>query len=373
MIIGCPKELKDDENRVGLTPTGVRKITASGHLALVERGAGLGSGIGDEEYLQAGATITDRPTIFGEAELVVKVKEPLPDEIGLFHEGQILFTFLHLAANEELTNRLLEKKIIAIAYETTELGDGSLPLLAPMSAIAGKLAPQVGATCLQSNYGGRGVLLAGIPGIPPAEVVILGAGNVGLNAARIALGMGAKVTVMCIASEVKRLSSICNLFPGQADTCIIDTESVPLMVAQADLLICGIYMKGAKTPKLVGRQMLKTMKPGSVIVDVSVDQGGCCETTRPTAHSHPTYQVDNVIHYCVTNIPGIVPRTATFALTHATLPYILKLADQGYQKALRSDESLRKGLNVFMGELTNEAVAKSVGLAYTTFEGGRVS
>ncbi len=368
MLIGCPGEIKDGEGRVALAPAGVQDLVSAGNVVLVEEGAGRGSGISDEQFAGAGAKISKRPTIFDAAEMIVKVKEPLPEEIDLLHEGQVLFTFLHLAADKELTQRLLDQQIIGIGCETVELADGSLPLLRPMSVIAGRLAPQVGAACLQSNYGGRGILLGGVPGIASAEVIILGAGNVGLNAAKIASGMGARVTVMGVSEEAQRSDYISNVFRGYVDTGIINAETVPLMVERADLLICGILVKGARAPKLVTRQMVKSMRSGSVIVDVSVDQGGCAETTHPTTLSYPTYVVANVIHYCVSNMPALVARTSTFALTNVTLPYVLKLANLGYKEALISDNSLRQGLNVFKGKLTNKAVAESLGAEYNPFE-----
>lgn len=364
MLIGCPKEIKDSENRVALTPAGVHELIRHGHAVLVEEGAGRGSGMPDAEFVRAGAKISQRSTVFGEAEMIVKVKEPLPEETSLLHEGQILFTFLHLAADKRLTERLLDSKIIGIAYEAVELADGSLPLLAPMSIIAGRLAPQVGADCLRSNYGGRGILLGGVPGVPSAEVVVLGAGNVGFNAAKIASGMGARVTIMGIAEEAQRLDYVNNVLGGCVDTCVINVENVSLMVERADLLIGGVLVKGARAPKLVTREMVKSMKPGSVIVDVSVDQGGCIETTHPTTHSNPTYVVDGVIHYCVTNMPGIVARTSTFALTNVTLPYIRQIACEGIVKATESNGALAKGVNIFKGFLVSRPVGESLDISY---------
>lgn len=368
MLISCPKEVKDCEARVALTPQGVKELVSRGHTVLVQEGAGQGSGISDGEFIKAGAKLSNRQTVFNEAEMIVKVKEPLQEEIDLVHEGQILFAFLHLAADKGLTKQLLDKKVIAIGCETVELADGSLPILIPMSIIAGRLAPQVGAACLQSNHGGRGILLGGVPGIPSAEVVILGAGNVGLNAAKIASGMGARVTIMGISEEARRLDYISSILGRCVDTRTINAESVSLMAKRADLLIGCVLVKGARAPKIVTRDIIKNMKPGSVIVDVSVDQGGCAETTHPTTHSNPTYVVDNVIHYCVTNMPGIVARTSTFALTNVTLPYVLRIACEGIRKGIQSDKPLAKGVNIYKGQLTSLPVSECFVIPYVPLD-----
>lgn len=368
MLIGIPKEIKESEGRVAMTPAGVLELTSRHHCILVEEGAGRGSGISDEEFRKAGAVISKRPTVFDEAEMIVKVKEPLLEEVDSLHEGQLLFSFLHLASDKELTEQLLRNNIIGIAYETVE-EDGNLPLLTPMSAIAGRLAVQVGACCLESVRGGRGILIGGVPGVPPAEIVILGAGTVALNAARIAVGMGARVTVVGIVSEdMARLDHFDDIFKGSLSTAMWDTEDISVMLQRADLLICGVLRKGGKAPLLVTREMVKRMKPGSVIVDVSVDQGGCVETTRPTTHANPTYVAENVVHCCISNLPGIVPRTSTFALANVTLPYILQIADKGPMEAIISSQALARGVNVFNGRLTCLPVSESLGIPYIPLE-----
>lgn len=367
MIVGVPKEIKNNEYRVALVPAGVRALVENGHRVLVEASAGEGSGISDEEYRRAGAEI--RPSaqaVFGEAEMIVKVKEPLPKEYDFLNEGQILFTFLHLAPALELTKALLGKKVIGIAYETVQLADGSLPLLVPMSEIAGKLSVQVGAYYLQRENGGSGVLLGGVPGVSAGNVVIIGGGSVGTNAAKIALGMGASVTILDI--NIDRLRYLTDILEGKLVTMASNKSNIEAAVAGADLVAGAMLIPGAKAPKLVTREMLAGMRKGSVIVDVAVDQGGCCETTRPTTHENPVYEVDGVLHYCVANMPGAVSRTSTFALTNVTLPYVLKLADMGYQEAMQTDVPLRKGLNVFKGKLVYEPVAASLGLEYTPLE-----
>lgn len=367
MIIGVPKEIKNNEYRVAMVPSGARALIENGHKVLVERSAGEGSGISDEEYLQVGAEVRQAAkAIFEEAEMIVKVKEPLPQEYDLLHEGQMLFTYLHLASALELTKALLRQKVMGIAYETVQLADGSLPLLTPMSEIAGKLSVQVGAYYLQKENGGSGVLLGGVAGVRAGNVVIIGAGTVGTNAAKVALGMGAAVTILDI--NIGRLRYLSDILEGKLTTLASNKSNVEAAVAHADLVVGAILIPGAKAQKLVTRDMIARMRKGSVIVDVAIDQGGCSETSVPTTHDNPTFIVDGVIHYCVPNIPAAVSRTSTFALTNATLPYVLKLANLGYEEALRRDDSLRKGLNVFKGKLVCKPVAESLGLEYTPIE-----
>ena len=362
MLIGVPREIKDNENRVALTPAGVEELTSRGHQVMVETGAGSGSGILDEEYEIAGAEIVeDSPQLIRAADMIVKVKEPLPSEYELFRPGQILFTYLHLAAEPELTRALIENRVTAIAYETIQLSDGSLPLLKPMSEVAGRMAVQVGAQFLEKPYGGRGVLLGGVPGVPPAEVVILGGGIVGSNAARIALGMGAHVTV--IEKNPERLRYLSDIFHGNIMLVMSNRYNIERAVGYADLLIGAVLIPGAKTPLLVTEEMVMAMKPGSVIVDIDVDQGGCIETVdRRTTHSDPVYMKHDVVHYSVGNVAAAVPRTSTFALTNATLPYILQIAEMGVRRAVLADDSLAKGVNVIGGAVVHQAVAEALGL-----------
>ncbi|GAP63502.1 alanine dehydrogenase [Ardenticatena maritima] len=365
MIVGVPKEIKDNEYRVGLTPASVRQLVDAGHSVLVETGAGEGSGFSDDDYRAAGASIVASAAEAWGAEMVVKVKEPLPQEYDFLRPDLILFTYLHLAADERLTLAMRDSGVIGIAYETVELPDGRLPLLTPMSEVAGRMAVQVGAYYLEKMNGGRGKLLGGVPGVRPATVVIIGGGVVGTNAAKIALGMGANVVILDI--NVDRLRYLEEIFGGRLTTIASNTHNIAEAVKRADLLIGAVLVKGAKAPKLVTREMVSTMKPGSVIVDVAVDQGGCIETTRPTTHSNPTFFVDGVLHYCVANMPGAVPRTSTYALNNATLPYTLKLAAHGLD-AIRQDPALAKGVNVFKGHITYPAVAEAFGLPYTPLE-----
>ncbi|HEY8370883.1 MAG TPA: alanine dehydrogenase [Thermodesulfobacteriota bacterium] len=367
MLIGVPAEVKPHEYRVALVPSGVRALVESGHRVIVQAGAGRGSGIDDADYARAGARIApDAAAVFGEADLVVKVKEPQPEEWPLLREGQLLFAYLHLAPDPRLARALLDRKVIGIAYETIELPDRSLPLLTPMSEVAGRMSIQAGARALENVSGGRGVLLSGVPGVEPAKVVVLGGGVVGSNAARVAAGMGADVTILDV--NVQRLRDLDNLFGGRVRTVASNRYSVEAALAEADLVIGAVLVVGARTPRLVTRQMLRLMKRGAVIVDVAVDQGGCVETTRPTTHADPMYEVDGVVHYCVANMPGAVARTSTFALTNATLPYIRKLADRGYAKAMREDPALARGLNVWLGQCTHAAVARDLGLDYLPVE-----
>ena len=346
-------------------PAGVHALVKRGHKVLVERGAGTGSGIGDNDYAAAGAALLDRAEdLFASSDIIVKVKEPLESEYNLFREGQILFTYLHLAPNKPLTNALLEKKVTGIAYETVQLQDGSLPLLAPMSEVAGRMSVQVGAYMLQKSSGGMGVLLGGVPGVAPAEVLIIGGGVVGTNAAKIAVGMGARVTVMDISKH--RLEYLDDLFSGRITTLIYNEYTAAEYVKRTDLLIGAVLVAGAKAPKTVSSGMVKTMKPGSVIVDVAIDQGGSIETIdHVTTHDNPCYERFGVIHYSVANMPGAVPKTSTCALTGVTLPYILKLADMGIKKSLEHDPAFLKGLNTCEGYITNRAVAESMGMNCT--------
>ncbi|HEY8063265.1 MAG TPA: alanine dehydrogenase [Methylosinus sp.] len=362
MRVGAPREVKDNEFRVALTPAGVYELVQRGHLVMVERGAGVGAGLSDGDYRTAGAAIVEGPDeIYSGADLVVKVKEPQPQERARLRPGQILFAYLHLAADRAQALELMRSGAICIAYETVTSPFGGLPLLAPMSEIAGRLAPQAGARCLEKSMGGRGVLLSGAPGVPPAEVVILGAGMVGTQAAMIALGMGASVIVADRGAEpLRRLSA---RFGNAARTIFSTPTAIAELVRRADLVIGAALVPGAAAPKLISRGMLAGMKPGAVIVDVAIDQGGCCETSRPTTHSDPAYVVDGVIHYCVTNMPGAVPRTSTFALASATLPFVLALADNGLG-AVRDDPHLAAGLTVARGEIVNASVAAALGLPF---------
>lgn len=367
MIIGIPKEIKDHEYRVGLTPDGVRSLVEAGHRVLFESTAGDGSGLSDVEYIKAGAEIfTSRDELFSYSEMIVKVKEPLEEEWGLLQKGQILITFLHLAANQKLTERLIESQIIGIGYETIEAQDGSLPILKPMSEIAGRMAVQVGAYYLQKTYGGSGILLPGLPGVEPGNVLILGAGIVGVNAARVAVGLGANVTI--VNKDLTRMRYIDDLFQGRVHTLISNRENIERLLLASDLVIGAVLVPGAKAPRLVRRSAIPKMKKGSVIVDVSVDQGGCFETTRPTTHSEPTYIIDGVVHYCVTNIPGAVPRTSTFALTNTTLPYIFKIAEAGVDQTAISDSGLCKGINLYKGKVMRRSVAEAFGLRWEPFQ-----
>jgi alanine dehydrogenase len=367
MLIGVPKEIKDSEYRVGLVPSTVRELTLRGHRVLVQKDAGVGAGLADEAYVAAGAEIAgEADRVFAEAELIVKVKEPLAAERKKLRRGQVLFTYLHLAPDREQAEDLLASGVIAIAYETVTGPQGSLPLLVPMSEVAGRMAPQAGAHCLEKVNGGRGVLLGGVPGVMAAEVVVLGGGTVGANAARIAAGMGANVTVVDRSPDALR--RIDNAFGGGVRTVFSIRDAVEALCRRADLVIGTVLIPGAKAPKLITAETVRAMKPGSVIVDVSIDQGGCAETSRPTTHSHPTYIVDDVVHYCVANMPGAVARTSTFALNNMTLPFVLALADKGYRIALGQDPHLRAGLNVYEGAITYKAVADALKLPYVPAE-----
>jgi alanine dehydrogenase len=361
MIIGVPKEIKASERRVSMTPQGVDALVAHHHRVLVEKGAGEGSGFSDKEYLKAGAVPVDkREEVWAEAEMVVKVKEPLEPEFTLMKPGQVLFTYLHLAADRDLTLKLLERRVVGIGYETVQEKDGSLPLLRPMSEIAGRASILAGGMCLEARHGGKGILLCGASGVPPAKIVILGAGVAGANACKVALGIGARVSILDIRPE--RLSYLHDITQGHITTFISNRMTIAEEIRDADLVIGSVLIPGAHAPKLVTRPMLKRMRPGSAIVDISVDQGGCFETTRPTTHEAPTFIEEGIVHYCVANIPGAYPRTSTLALTNATFPYVLQIADKGYPEAFEENEALRKGLNVIDGKVICEGVAETFNL-----------
>jgi len=363
MRIGVPKEIKVHEYRVGMTPPGVREAVRRGHTVMVERNAGHAIGIDDRNYAAAGAEIADSAAaIYASADMIVKVKEPQPSEYGLLRRGQVLFTYLHLAPDPEQARALIQSGCIAIAYETVTDDRGGLPLLAPMSEVAGRMAVQAGAGCLEIERGGRGVLLGGVPGVLPGKVAIIGGGVVGMNAATVAVGMGAQVTV--IDRSLRRLAELDAQFGGRLTTLYSTADTIETEVDSADLVIGAVLVPGAAAPKLITREMVTKMRRGAVIVDVAIDQGGCAETSRPTTHANPTYVVDEVVHYCVTNMPGAVARTSTFALDNATLPFVLALAD-GYQQALIGDPHLRNGLNVYEGRITHRAVADALNLEYT--------
>ena len=367
MKIGVPKEIKANEYRVGLTPGGVRELVGHGHQVIVERGAGHGINAADDDYRRAGAEIAaSAAAVFAAAELVVKVKEPQPAECALLRRGQVLFTYLHLAADPALARRLAATGVTGIAYETVTAADGSLPLLAPMSEVAGRLSIQAGARCLEREAGGAGMLLGGVPGVAPAEVLVIGGGVVGTNAIQMALGLEARVTVL--DKSLPRLRELEARFGGQLNTIFSTRDALEQHLARADLVIGAVLVPGAAAPKLVTRALLGGMKRRAVIVDVAIDQGGCAETSRPTTHAAPTFIVDDVVHYCVANMPGAVPRTSTFALTQATLPYVLRLADLGAARAMAADPHLRAGLNVYEGEITHAGVAAAVGAPCATVD-----
>ena len=360
MIIGVPKEIKDHETRVGLVPWGVTALREAGHHVLVQAGAGVGSSIPDREYAEAGAEILPDPAqVWRKADLVIKVKEPQPSEYPHFREGLILFTYLHLAPLPELTSKLVESGVNAVAYETIREQDGSLPLLTPMSEVAGRMAVQVGAQYLEAPNGGRGVLLGGVPGVAPANVVILGGGIVGHNSAKMAIGLGAHVTIIDLS--LNRLRELDDIYSSQVVTLASNVWTIRESLRHADLVVGAVLIPGASAPKLVRRDMLSSMKNGAVMVDVSIDQGGCFETSHPTTHTNPIYFVDGVLHYCVSNMPAAVPHTSTFALTNATFPYLLKIAGKGLDDALKSSEAIREGVNTYRGHITYPAVAESQG------------
>jgi alanine dehydrogenase len=363
-VVGIPKEIKDMEGRVSMQPDGVAELVHHGHEVYVQAGAGEGAGFSDEEYEEADARLVDGPDeVFESSDLIVKVKEPVPEEYDRFREGHQLFTYLHLAADKGLTEFLMERRINSIAYETVEASDGSLPLLTPMSEVAGRMSVQAAAHHLESPQGGAGLLLGGVPGTPAAKVTIIGGGVVGTEAAKIAIGMRALVSVLDISP--KRLAYLSDIFEGRADLVIPNRARTAAYVRQADVVIGAVLVHGAKAPKLVTREMVASMRPGSVVADVAIDQGGCIETARPTTHSHPTYVEEGVVHYCVANIPGAVARTSTLALTSATLPYLIKIADKGIEGAATEDEALAKGLSTLGGDLVSEPVAEAHDLSYT--------
>jgi len=367
VLVGLPKEIKDNEYRVGLTPAGVRALTDAGHKVVVERDAGEGSGFENELYERAGATLIDSADdVWAQAEMIVKVKEPIAPEYPRMREGQLLFTYLHLAPDTELTKQLLERKVTGVAYETITDRRGTLPLLTPMSEVAGRMAIQVGAQYLEKMSGGRGVLLGGVPGVPAARVVIIGGGVVGTNAAKMAVGLGARVTI--IDNNLDRLRELDDIFLSRITTLASSAYAIHGAISEADLIVGAVLVPGAAAPLLITREMLKDVPNGAVIVDVAVDQGGCIETTHPTTHSDPTFYVEGVLHYCVANMPGAVPRTSTFALTNATLPYALKLANKGFLEAVTTDEGLKAGVNTYAGKLTYEAVAQAQNLEYTPLD-----
>jgi alanine dehydrogenase len=363
VIVGVPKEVKDNEFRVALTPEGARELTAAGHRVLIESGAAAGSSLQEDRYERAGAEIVDAAEeVFRESEMILKVKEPVSHEYDLLREGQILFTYLHLAASRELTELLAGRKVSAVAYETVQFPDGRLPLLAPMSEVAGRMAPHVGARLLEKEYGGRGILMGGVSGVRPAKVLILGAGMAGSNAAWIAAGMEAEVVV--VDKNLDRLRYIDQIHKGRIMTLMSDRLTLEQRVRESDVVVGTVLIPGARAPKLVTEEMVASMRVGSVIIDISIDQGGCVETARMTTHSDPTYVVHDVVHYCVGNMPGAVPNTSTYALTNVTLPYALAIAEVGLEEALRADEALARGLNAYGGALTNQPVADAHGLEW---------
>ncbi len=365
MIIGVPKEVLNNENRVGMTPAGVYTLVQKGHKVLIQSNAGVGSGFTDEEYIEVGGRIIDTSEeVYKSSDMIVKVKEPQDHEVDMMKEGQILFAYLHLAAIPNLTQRLMDKKVVAIAYETVQLEDGSLPLLIPMSEVAGRIAVMIGGNLLSKAQGGKGVLVSGVPGVKPAKVTILGAGTVGINAAKIAVGLGADVTIL--NKSPGKLKYIEDIYGSRIKTLILNELTLADAIKDTDLFIGGILIPGARAPKLVKEYMVKSMKPGSVIVDVAIDQGGCVETiTHPTSHDNPTYVKHGVIHYSVPNMPGAYAKTSTYALTNVTLPYVVKLVEDGLLETLKKDISLRKGVNVMNGKCTCEGLAKSLDLEYT--------
>jgi alanine dehydrogenase len=367
MIIGVPKEIKISENRVGLTDAGVKQLTQEGHTVYVETGAGLGCQISDEQYAKAGAKILgSAKDVYGKADMIIKVKEPLPDEYELLRENQILYTYLHLAAEPKLTKVLCERKVKSIAYETIQAADGSLPLLTPMSEVAGRMATQIGAYYLQKDHGGKGILLGGVPGVKRGRVTIIGAGVVGTNAAKMAVGLGAEVYMLDVNRA--RLEYLDDIFQGRVTTLYSNSQNIEDSVVKSDLVIGGVLLAGRKAPHLVTKAMISAMSPGSVVVDVAVDQGGCIETCRPTSHQNPTYEVDGVTHYCVPNMPGVVARTSTYALTNATFKYGSMIARMGVEEAVARDKALYWGLNVYGGYVAYEPVARDLNMEFKPFK-----
>ncbi|MGJ7922057.1 alanine dehydrogenase [Neobacillus sp. LXY-4] len=367
MIIGIPKEIKNNENRVGITPAGVTDFVKNGHEIWIEAGAGIGSGFADHDYIEAGAVIVTSAEDVWSADMVMKVKEPLPSEYGYFREGMILFTYLHLAPEPELTKALIDNKVIAIAYETIQLDNGALPLLTPMSEVAGRMSVQIGAQYLEKHKGGKGILLGGVPGVKPAEVTIVGGGIVGTNAAKMALGLGANVTIL--DTNVDRLRQLDDLFQGKLNTLMSNSFNIAAAVKNADLLIGAVLIPGARAPRIVTEAMIQAMQPGSVVVDVAIDQGGSIETIdHITTHSNPTYEKFGVIHYAVANIPGAVARTSTIALTNVTVPYGVQIANKGYKAAALENKAIAKGINVIKGNVTYQSVAEAHGYPYISIE-----
>ena len=367
MIVGILKEIKTEENRVCMTPAGVEVMTANGHRLLVEKAAGTGSGFSDDDYQKAGAQLVDAPAeIFQKSDMVMHVKEPLPAEYDMIREGQIVFTYLHLAADERQTRALIKSKAVCIGYETIQKPDGSLPLLTPMSEVAGRMAIQQGAKYLEKAQGGHGVLLGGVPGVDPGNVVVIGGGVVGINAAKMACGLGAKVYILDM--NLDRLRYLSDVMPANCFNLFSSPATLRDLVKQADVVIGAVLIPGTKAPKLISREMLKTMKPGTVLVDVAIDQGGCFETSKATTHSNPTYVVENVLHYCVANMPGAVPKTSTMALTNATLPYAVKIANKGWKKAMQDNLDIKLGANVVNGHITYQGVADAFNLEYVPID-----
>jgi alanine dehydrogenase len=367
MIVGILKEIKTEENRVCMTPAGVEVMIANGHTLLVEKGAGIGSGFDDTAYADAGAEIVGAPAeIFQRSGMIMHVKEPLPAEYDLIREGQIIFTYLHLAADERQTRALIKSKAVCIAYETIQKPDGSLPLLIPMSEVAGRMAIQQGAKYLEMAQGGHGILLGGVPGVDPGNVVVIGAGIVGINAAKMACGLGAKVYIL--DKSLDRLRYLSDVMPANCFNLFSSPATLRELVKQADVVVGAVLIPGTKAPKLITREMLNTMKPGSVLVDVAIDQGGCFETSKATTHGNPIYVVDNVVHYCVANMPGAVPRTSTMALTNATLPYAVKIANKGWKKAMQDNSDIKLGANVIQGHITYQGVADAFNLDYVPID-----
>lgn len=368
MIIGVPKEIKISENRVGITEAGVRQYVKEGHTVIIEKDAGVGSGITDIQYEKAGAKIIDtKKEVYAKADMIQKVKEPLPDEYELLRENQILYTYLHLAAEAKLTKVLCERKVKAVAYETIQLDNGSLPLLTPMSEVAGRMATQIGAFYLQKDHGGKGILMGGVTGVKPAKVTIIGGGVVGTNAAKMAVGLGASVTILDV--NTARLEYLDDIFQGRCMTLFSNAKNIEESVKDSDLVVGGVLITGQKAPTLVSKEMISAMSKGSVVVDVAVDQGGCIETCRPTSHQQPTYEVDGVIHYCVPNMPGVVPRTSTYALTNVTAKYGSMLAAMGVEDAIAKSSALFKGLNVYKGYVCYEPVARDLHMEYKPYKG----
>ena len=367
MIIGVPKEIKISENRVGLTEAGARQLVKEGHTIFVEKDAGVGSGISNADYEKAGAKIIDtKKEVYAKADMIMKVKEPLPPEYELMRENQIIYTYLHLAAEPTLTKVLCERKVKAIAYETIQLDNGSLPLLTPMSEVAGRMATQIGAFYLQKDHGGKGILLGGVTGVKPGKVTIIGGGVVGTNAAKMAVGLGANVTILDV--NTARLEYLDDIFQGRCQTLYSNAKNIEDSVRESDLVVGGVLIAGQKAPTLVSKELVSQMTRGSVVVDVAVDQGGCIETCRPTSHTTPTYEIDGVIHYCVPNMPGVVPRTSTYALTNVTLKYASMIAAMGVEDAVAKDKNLMKGLNVYNGAVCYEPVARDLGMTYKAYK-----